>query len=300
MKEIDFKLPKLEDKKLIESYFKQYPTRSCERTFANVYLWCRYYQVDYAEIEHTLVFRSLDDHLAFSYPAGDPENVKHAIEFLRGYSEERGEKFCIYSVVQEQFEQLEKWFPGQYQIEYDRDQSDYIYESEKLITLSGKKLHGKRNHINKFKSMNKEWSYEKLSDDNVEECFEMAMEWKNRQISEGEEQKNAEMTVTMNALRMYKELDLTGGVLRAEGKVIAFTLGEEICKDTFVIHIEKAFAEIQGAYPMINQQFVEHECPGYPYINREEDTGEEGLRKAKLSYRPVFFVEKGYVTCKEE
>ena len=77
--------------------------------------------------------------------------------------------------------------------------------------------------------------------------------------------------------------------------MIAFTIGEEICKDTFVVHIEKAFADVQGAYPMINQQFVQHECMNYQYINREDDTGSEGLRKAKLSYRPAFLVEKGLV-----
>jgi hypothetical protein len=101
--------------------------------------------------------------------------------------------------------------------------------------------------------------------------------------------------VTLNALAHLEELELKGGLIRLDGEVIAFTLGEPICEDTFVVHIEKAFADIQGAYPMINQQFVEHECSDYQYINREEDTGAEGLRKAKLSYRPVFLVEKGKV-----
>ena len=91
-------------------------------------------------------------------------------------------------------------------------------------------------------------------------------------------------------------MELVGGILKVDGEIIAFTLGEPVCSDTFVVHIEKAFAEIQGAYPMINQQFVEHECQEYTYVNREEDTGAEGLRKAKLSYRPVFMVEKGRVT----
>ena len=106
------------------------------------------------------------------------------------------------------------------------------------------------------------------------------------------------MCVTMNSLRLFKELELTGGLLRVDGEIAAFTIGEPVCDDTFVVHIEKAFADIQGAYPMINQQFVSHECMDYPYINREEDTGAEGLRKAKLSYRPVFLVEKGVVTRK--
>ena len=114
-----------------------------------------------------------------------------------------------------------------------------------------------------------------------------------------DEEKNEEMCVTLNSLRLYEELELTGGLLRVNGKVVAFTLGEKVSDDTFVVHIEKAFAEIQGAYPMINQQFVEHECMKYKYINREEDTGAEGLRKAKLSYRPVFLVEKGTVTKRE-
>ena len=84
-------------------------------------------------------------------------------------------------------------------------------------------------------------------------------------------------------------------------QIVAFTMGEPICSDTFVVHIEKAFPDVQGAYPMINQQFVEHEVAGkYKYTNREDDVGEEGLRKAKLSYKPVFMVEKGVVTLKED
>ena len=90
-----------------------------------------------------------------------------------------------------------------------------------------------------------------------------------------------------------------GGVLKVDGAIAAFTIGEPICEDTFVVHIEKAFADIDGAYTMINQQFAEHECAGYRYINREEDTGAEGLRKAKRSYKPVFMVEKGVVTEKQ-
>lgn len=193
---------------------------------------------------------------------------------------------------------LRAWYPDQFEIEYNRDLADYVYESEKLATLSGKKLHGKRNHINKFKLEHEDWSYETLTEENLEECFEMALKWRNDNGCEEDEEKNAEMCVTMNSLRLFKELELTGGILKVDGEIAAFTIGEPICDDTFVVHIEKAFADIQGAYPMINQQFVSHECQNYQYINREEDTGAEGLRKAKLSYRPVFLVEKGVVTRK--
>ena len=98
--------------------------------------------------------------------------------------------------------------------------------------------------------------------------------------------------VDKEALMYFEELGLTGGVLRLSGQVIAFTLGEPLSDDTFVVHFEKAFPEIQGAYPMINQQFVLAECQDYQYVNREEDTGDEGLRKAKLSYKPVILLDK--------
>lgn len=298
MEEIEFKRPELEDRELIQSFFEKYPSRSCERTFVNVYLWSRHYHVTYAIIEQTLVFRSEDNGLAFTYPAGEAENVKRALQFLETYSEQKGVPFVLYNVTEENFLQLETWYPEQYQIEYNRDLADYVYESEKLASLAGKKLHGKRNHINKFKATFEDWSYESITKDNVEECFQMALKWRNENGCEEDIEKNAEMCVTLNSLRLFEELQLKGGILRVNGEIVAFTIGEPICKDTFVVHIEKAFADIQGAYPMINQQFVEHECKDYQYINREEDTGAEGLRKAKLSYRPAFLVEKGIVTRK--
>ena len=175
------------------------------------------------------------------------------------------------------------------------DDADYVYESEKLATLSGKKLHAKRNHINKFKATFENWNFEALTEDNVEECFQMALNWRRENGCEDDVEKNAEMCVTLNALRLREELELTGGVLRVNGEVVAFTLGEPVCEDTFVVHIEKAYAEVPGAYPMINQLFAKQVYDRYRYINREEDTGAEGLRKAKLSYYPVFMVEKGVV-----
>ena len=301
MEEVQFKRAQLEDKEIITRYFTNHTSRSCERTFANVFLWSRKYPVTWAIVEQTLVFKSEDEeHLAFAFPAGEPENVKKALEVLMQYSAQRNVPFQMYNVTPEYYAQLEEWYPGRFQIEYVRDDADYVYESEKLATLSGKKLHGKRNHINKFKATYEgRWSYEKMTRDNVEDCFQMALKWREENGCEEDSEKRSEMCVTLNSLRLLEELELTGGVLRIDDEVVAFTIGEPICKDTFVVHIEKAFADVQGAYPMINQQFVEHECMNYRYINREEDTGSEGLRKAKLSYKPVFMVEKGHVHEKE-
>lgn len=298
MKEILFKKPELKDRELMQSYFAKAPGRGCERTFTNVFLWARFYKVEFAVVADALVFRTeLPEVPVFSMPVGEPEHVKKAFEELLAYYQEHGQEPKFYNVCQEDFEQIESWFPGQFQVEYDRDSADYIYETEKLAYLTGKKLHSKRNHINKFKRLYPEWSYEKLTDKNVEECFQMALKWRRQNGCDDDEEKNDEMCVCLNSLRLYKDLHLSGGILRVNGEVAAFSIGEPINPEIFNVHIEKALAEsVEGAYPMINQQFVLHECMDYKYVNREEDVGEEGLRKAKLSYKPAFLVEKGILT----
>ena len=296
-----FRRPELSDAELISDYFHKYPTRSCDRTFANVYLWAKFYQVEFTQYKNTLVFRDNSAGYGYAFPVGTDEDVREVIPDLIRDAEEAGKPFCLYGITREHFEQIEQWFPGQFTCEYNRDEADYVYETEKLATLSGKKLHSKRNHINKFNALHGDnWSYEPITDENIEECFQMALKWRNLNGCEDDEEKNSEMCVSLNSLRLYKELHLTGGLLRVGGKIVAFSIGEAVNEDTFVVHIEKAYADVEGAYTVINQQFVEHEIAGrYKYTNREDDAGEEGLRKAKLSYKPVFMIEKGYVTLKD-
>ena len=293
--EFNWKSIELSDKEIIQSYYRQEKSRNCEFTFANNYLWAPHYEIRYAIIDGMLVFLSDEATFSVSFPLGKG-NAKETIELLLSYFEEKGRTFKMHLVSPEQFARLEKWFPGKFQIAYNRDAADYVYESEKLITLSGKKLHGKRNHINKFKELYPDWTYEPITKENTAECIEMAQNWRVQNGCDENEEKSAEFCVTLNALKMREELGLRGGLLRADGRVVAFTLGEPGGEDIFVVHIEKAYPDVQGAYPMINQQFVEHECAAYRYINREEDTGAEGLRKAKLSYYPVMMLEKGMVT----
>ena len=302
MIEAEFRRPELRDQELISWYFRQYPSRSCDRTFANVFLWAKHYNVEFAEYKRTLLFRDNSAGYGFSFPAGVDEDVRNVIPELVNQAKEDGERFCLYGITKEHMEKLEMWFPKEFVCEYNRDEADYVYETEKLATLSGKKLHSKRNHINKFRQVHAgNWSYETLSGKNLEECFQMALRWRNENGCEEDEEKNAEMCVTLNSLRLFEELGLTGGVLSVDGEIVAFTIGEAVNDDTFVVHIEKAYAEVEGSYTMINQQFVEHELLGkYRYVNREDDVGLEGLRKAKLSYKPVFLVEKGYVTLANE
>ncbi len=297
MSEIQWKQITMEDKALINGYYEKEQSRSCEFTFANNLLWSPHYKTRYGIVENMLVFISPEEKFSVSFPLGDG-NIKEALEVLFSYFEEMGKPFRMHLVTPEQFQKLEALYPGKFQIEYDRDAADYVYESEKLITLSGKKLHSKRNHLNRFKEEHPGWQYESITAENKQECMEMAEKWRELNGCEEDEGKEAEFCVTLNALKDMESLGLKGGLIRLDGEVIAFSLGEPVCKDTFVVHIEKAYAHIQGAYPIINQQFAEHEAAGYQYVNREEDVGVEGLRKAKLSYRPAFLQEKGLVTLK--
>lgn len=296
---IPWKELELSDRALIERYYDREPVRNCEFTFANNYLWKPFYPIYFAVVADSLVFESGEAGMSVSFPQGVTD-LKKTVDLLTAWFEQVGRPFKMHLVSPSQFEQLEAAYPGRFQIEYDRDFADYVYEREKLKNLSGKSMHGKKNHCNKFKKQNPDWSYESITSENVDECLQMAREWwiKN-DFGEGGE-KEEEIAVTKRALENMENLGLVGGLLRAGKRVVAFAIGEPCGKDMFVVHFEKAFSDVEGAYSMINQQFVEHVMEGYTYVNREDDAGSEGLRKAKLSYRPVFLMEKGLVTEKKD
>lgn len=290
--------PTIEDKKRLEKYYENVPYMNCELTFANFYLWHEHYGTFYTEMDGFLIFISERDGKRYaSMPIGEGDK-KALFEKLAKEFKADGYDFHLNCISKEMFEEIEGIFPGMFEIEYERDYADYVYSVEKLAYLKGKKLHGKRNHISNFKK-NNDWVYERITEENTPECIEMACRWRCMNGCDGDPEKHAELCVTLNALNEREALGLTGGLIRANGKVVAFTLGEKAGGGAFNIHIEKAYADIQGAYPMINQQFVENELMGFSYVNREEDVGSEGLRKAKLSYYPDILLEKGVTTLTE-
>lgn len=296
IEKLNFKPITLADKELLDTYFKRENSRNCNNSFANVYLWSKHYNVKFTILHDMLVFKEHSELGGYTFPLGEGD-VKKVIDELMALCEEAKEPFCLYSITKDQFEQLEQLYPGKFQVEYNRDDADYVYEVSKLIALEGKDYRAKRNHINRFME-NNEWSYEDITDENLQDCLVMAQAWRMQNLCDEDPDKTAEMCVTLRALKERKEIGLIGGLIRANGKVVAFTLGELLTEDTFVVHIEKAFADVQGAYPMINREFLEHHVKELTYVNREEDMGSPGLRKAKLSYRPAFLVERGIVRIK--
>ncbi|MFY9272906.1 MAG: phosphatidylglycerol lysyltransferase domain-containing protein, partial [Thermacetogeniaceae bacterium] len=185
-------------------------------------------------------------------------------------------------------------FPEKFEYSEARDSFDYVYLLEDLAALTGKKYRGKRNHVNYFMK-NYNWSFEQISPENLAECWEMNLEWCKINNCMCDIQLASEFCAVRRCFDYFDQLELEGGLLRADGKVVAFTIGEKLNSDTYDTHIEKAFSGIKGAYQTINQQFakfIQQKHPEIIYVNREEDMGRAGLRKAKLSYHPVRMEEK--------
>ena len=292
---MEFKKVELADIPALKKYFENQQTYDSGSSAAMLFLWAPAYDLQYTVVHDMLICKGAN---SFSFPigSGDP---KPALDELMEYCRTEGIAFALHSVTKDIERKMKAMYGDVFQVEYDRDVADYVYLSERLISLSGKKYHGKRNHINRFKE-NHEWTYEPITDDNALECIVMLMQWKINNCAAANEGMSEEVCAAKNALMYYKELGLTGGLIRSEGVIIAFSLGEPISDDMFAVHFEKAFSNIQGAYPIINQQFVRHEASEYKYINREEDCGDEGLRKAKMSYRPEMMVEKGVLKFREK
>ena len=296
---INFKDIELSDKQWIDECMSKSDFQGCEYVFTSVYIWRNIYHTQVAKVDEMCCFRTgYGNHYRYTFPTGDGD-TKKAIEEMMLDAKERGYQFILRGITENQIPMMEEWFPNKFQFELLRDESDYIYTVEKLSKLAGKKLHGKRNHIRRFQDFGN-WEYQPITADNIEECEKMNKEWVEKYLTEGDTSLLEESKAVKEAFRYFDELGLEGGLLKREGKVVAYTIAEPLNSNTYVIHIEKAFHDIQGAYPMINQQFVLHNCQDYEYVNREEDTGDEGLRKAKLSYYPDILLDKFNATLIEE
>lgn len=293
---IDFKPVELSDKAWMDKHFKAEDSRSSDFNFTNVFIWGKFFGLTAAEVSGMLVFRTLvKDEIYYSFPIGTGDMKSSVLELLR-HCQECSEPFKLRAITAENAETIDILFPCLFDFTPERDYFDYIYLAEKLATLSGKRLHAKRNHINKFLNTYRDWSFEPLSADNVVLCAEMNKEWALRYRSEDIDSTfDSEQEALDKALSNFTALGLEGGILRVDGDVVGFTIGEKLSSDTYVVHFEKAFREINGAYSMINREFVRYVMEKHPeivYINREDDTGAENLRRAKESYYPEFMVEK--------
>mgnify|MGYP002514893167 FL=1 len=281
----------LEDKEWMTQKLREDNYSSCEYAFANNFMWSEVFEVEVGQAYDCGIIRyRKGGEFSYSFPFGNGDK-KRAVELLRGICAAHEYKLHMYPIEEKARKMLIEWFPGEFELDTDRDSFDYVYAVEKLALLKGKKLHGKRNHIARFKDED-DWSYESLTRDCIDECRKMAKLWIGQREDKWNEEMEQEMRVLEKAFVHFDELDLFGGVLRKKGEIVAFTIGERLNADTMVVHFEKAYPELQGAYPMINQQFVLDRGKEFTFVNREEDTGDLGLRKAKMSYYPDMLIKK--------
>lgn len=272
-----------EDKEIYEKHYKAVYRQTSDAAFATPYVWAPSFHTELYAEEDILCMQGKNRQGVPYYmmPAGTGDKAG----FLRKLYErchDLGIPFSLHWLSREDVALVTEIFPEKLQITESRNSAEYVYETEALRTLSGKKLHAKRNHVNAFKS-----AYAYTTADITENTLDAARDFVLARCNSEEE------TVAMERLfDAYFYLELTGMLLYADGQLAAVTAGEQINEDTALIHLEKADTNFTGAYPAVNQLFIENYFSHTKYINREEDMGIEGLRKAKLSYRPAYLLEK--------
>jgi len=289
---ISFKPITIDSKEIITSFTFSSPYQNCDFSFANMCSWQFLYHSEYAVVNDFLLlrFQIEDERIVYMFPIGNG-NKKEIIRIMEEDSLENGYRLCLMGVTPEVASELECFFPHEFKYISERDYFDYIYYRTDLVELRGKKYQSKRNHINRF---NKEYQYEYLpiTSEIVPLCLKLEDEWCRNGCHRYDEDLLNERRSMIYALQHLDQLGGLGGAIRVNGEIVAFAFGSPINKDTFGVHVEKADTRIEGIYSVINQLFTLHIPEQYIYINREEDLGIEGLRKAKLSYHPVILLEK--------
>ncbi|MBK5720817.1 DUF2156 domain-containing protein [Dysgonomonas sp. Marseille-P4677] len=297
---INFKQITLSDKKVIDASFVGNQYRACDFCFANLFAWNAKFKTVFA-IEHRTIFlrfQDSDGQLYYMMPIGHMP-LPDAFDLIMQDAKENKIPFQMKGITSRMWENIQKEMPDRFRYIPDRNNDEYIYLCERLIKLSGKKLQSKRNHINRFKADNPDWVYFPLTDQKeLNECVKMLDEWEAKSNSAINITQRYDYIATRIMLEHFDYLQLRGGAVRVNGKIVAFTIGEPLTADSFVVHVEKAFGDMNGAYTIINQQFVEHEASEFTYINREEDMGLNNLRKAKMSYYPDILLEEGILIPK--
>lgn len=289
---IVFKEPEISDRSWVNECLSHAHSMNCEYTFGNIFVWRTAYVTRICHFKDFLLIRyGRGNGIAYSPPIGTGD-YKEACAQIFADAKANGVQPKFFGVTDSYKALFEQYFPGKFSFEYDDGNNDYIYDVEKMATLSGKKYHAKRNHITFFKKNYADWCFEEINASNIDECIALHTNWIEEKSPEEAEDYSFEFEAVLAAFENYEALGFIGGLIRVNGKVIAYTMGERHSDACFVTHFEKAPPEMRGAFPIINQEFTKNCLKDYKYVNREEDLGLEGLRRAKQSYHPEIFLEK--------
>lgn len=293
---MEFKPFRIEDKARIDSYFVVHHYEQIDCTFNTLFLWQDAYQTSWAEHDGILFVRAGTGKDTFFMPpfAKEEENFVHGLALIHEEYDKLGLPFRLKSASSWVTEQIERLVPGKYDFIEDRDNEEYIYRTEDMIRLPGKKLRMKKNHLNGFLRQYADYQYEAITKENLEDAKAGIHDWFLRHGDIEEEEQ-----AIKRCFDHWDALGVKGAVIRIYGKVEAFTNGDSINEKMAHIIFEKANPEIRGLYQAINRDFLMHEFAETEFVNREEDLGLPGLREAKMGYHPDHLTEKYDVVLKQ-
>lgn len=293
---MEFKPFRIEDKAQIDSYFSVHHYEQIDCTFNTLFLWQDAYQTSWAEQDGILFIRAGAGKDTFFMPpfAKEEENFVHGLALIHEEYDKLGLPFRLKSASSWVTEQIERLVPGKYDFIEDWDNEEYIYRTDDMIRLPGKKLRMKKNHLNGFLRQYADYQYEAITKENLEDAKAGIHDWFLRHGDIEEEEQ-----AIKRCFDHWDALGVKGAVIRIYGKVEAFTNGDSINEKMAHIIFEKANPEIRGLYQAINRDFLMHEFAETEFVNREEDLGLPGLREAKMGYHPDHLTEKYDVVLKQ-
>ena len=290
---IPFERLSLNQKPEIDALLRHAAHRGCAFSFVNLYIWGR--QCAARVGDDLLLFSHFGGKTMYPYPVcpGDP---RPAIELLMADARERGIPLRLTGLNTQDVEDLQRWYPDRFAFHCGREGHDYVYAIDDLADLRGRKYQKKRNHVNRFRTEHPDYRVLPLNAETLEKTQNMVDSWyTNRHQTDPQGDYLLESIAINKAFRNLENLQMEGILLMEGERVLAVTMGSRMGADTFDIHFEKAREDVDGAYTVINQEFARYLRLKYPdlrYLNREDDMGLEGLRKAKLSYYPDHMTEK--------
>lgn len=286
----DFKPIELSDKHMFDRFFSLDPPQASEYTFTNLFMWRGKYDTRWAVYGDCLfiILREKDGTQYALQPVGGCDK-EEALNTICGLFDSIGAQTVISRVTDSFVESFVDC--SRFDLVEDPDNNDYVYLSEKLIKLSGNKYHRKKNHLNRFLK-NYDFEYRPFDHGIIDGVLSLQESWCEFRDCYSDDGLFHEDRAVCDALTNFDTLGFKGGAIVMDGAVQAFSFGEMLNPETAVIHIEKANPEIDGLYTAINQRFCASAWAHALYINREQDLGIEGLRKAKQSYYPHFMVNK--------
>lgn len=291
---LEWSIPEAEDEDWINSCIAVSGTMASDASFANIYLLRNKYSTKISRYKDFIIrkYSGKGARCGYTFPLGKGDVAKALAEIEKD-AKECGERLQFAFVTEEQKEVLENAMPARFCYSSDAGDSDYIYLKGELASLSGKAFHKKKNHFSKFVRTYPDYKYYEIGTCNIYDAQKVADAWYYEHLQDEDASQLAEYKAIKEALDNFEELGLIGGIIYVNDSPCAMTIASKINENTVDVHFEKAVGEyaLNGGYAAINKLFSE-KLDGVTWLNREEDIGIEGLRKAKLSYRPKIMLKK--------